>query len=325
MTGGGTKRVAGFGMALALALAAGAGLVGCHKHHGNDDMTGLPQISYLTPTILATAGQPFTSVAPEVSNYFKLSGVGGTSYGPYQFTVSPELPANLSLDPDNGVISGTPQAAAGSQSYLISATDAGGTGTYTLTLGVLASTPVTLSYHGTGAVSTAVGAAMSLALPATPAAVTGGTAEGFGVSPALPSGLTLNAASGLVSGTPTEAIPATTFTLTVTTSQGSANCPFTLLVSASQPAAPSGLSYAALSGTVNLTVGTAMAAASPSVGGGGDLVYTVSPELPAGLSLDPVAGTISGTPTAAKASAPYTITASNAGGDSQATVRIVVS
>jgi hypothetical protein len=69
------------------------------------------------------------------------------------------------------------------------------------------------------------------------------------------------------------------------------------------------------------TVGTAIATLTPTVTGT-VTTYTVAPALPAGLSLDAVSGAISGTPTAPKASAAYTVTATNAGGSTTAALTL---
>jgi Putative Ig domain len=52
--------------------------------------------------------------------------------------------------------------------------------------------------------------------------------------------------------------------------------------------------------------------------------YTISPSVPAGLNFAPSTGVISGTPTAITTQANYTVTATNAGGSTSATVAIVV-
>src|SRR5271166_3254193 len=61
------------------------------------------------------------------------------------FAVTPALPAGLSLDPNTGVIGGTPQAAAAQATYRISAQIAGSSATADLTFTVEAP-PSKLSY-----------------------------------------------------------------------------------------------------------------------------------------------------------------------------------
>ena len=55
------------------------------------------------------------------------------------FSVSPSLPAGLSLDTSTGAISGTPTAVTSSASYTITATNTGGTDTASVTIDDMAS------------------------------------------------------------------------------------------------------------------------------------------------------------------------------------------
>jgi len=302
-------------------LVAGLGLmtavqVGCHHHGADDNAVEAPQVTYLTPAMLATAGQPFTSVAPVAKAYVHYLGVGTIITTGITFSVSPGLPAGLALDPATGVISGTPQAVADPAPYVVAAANQGGRGTFTVQLGIQAASPVAVSYGGAGAAAGAVGAFMALAPPV----VQGGTAAGFGVSPALPAGLTLAAGTGLVSGQPTGVLAPTTFTLTVTTPSGSANAPFTLLVAAAPSPAPVGLACPDLVAAS----GQPFTGPLPAVASGTDLVYTLTPALPDGLALDPLTGQVTGTPTAPSAQAPYALTASNALGAAQTTIQVTV-
>jgi hypothetical protein len=58
----------------------------------------------------------------------------------------------------------------------------------------------------------------------------GGTITSYGISPAVPAGLVFNTSTGLLSGTPTDTITATTFTITGTNSYGSSTATFRLRV-----------------------------------------------------------------------------------------------
>ena len=72
-------------------------------------------------------------------------------------------------------------------------------------------------------------------------AVVTGTVDSFTVSPALPAGLSLDKATGIISGTPTMASPATNYTVTAQNSAGSTTVLLSITISAptSAPATPS--------------------------------------------------------------------------------------
>ncbi len=86
-------------------------------------------------------------------------------------------------------------------------------------------------------------------------------------------------------------------------------------------AAPTGLTYPFNPATY--VVGTAIAANSPTHGGGPVTAWSVTPALPAGLALDAVTGQVSGTPAALAATSAFRVQASNAGG--AATVELTIS
>jgi autotransporter-associated beta strand protein len=84
---------------------------------------------------------------------------------------------------------------------------------------------------------------------------------------------------------------------------------------------PTGLSYT--SSSINGTVGAEIVSLTPAVTGSG-ITYSIDPSLPSGLLLNPTTGVISGTPSVASASAVYTVTATNAGGSTTATLTVAV-
>lgn len=171
---------------------------------GNYSLTVVAPLVSLTPTALpaATAGAAYTAT---------LTAAGGVA--PYSFALTGgALPAGLSLSA-GGIVSGTPTAA-GNFAFTVNATDANGqTGTANLTLTVgntaITVTPATLP-NGTQ------GVAYSQRLTAA-----GGIAPySFAVSSGtLPAGLTINAGTGVIAGTPTGSGDAS-FAITVTDSTG---------------------------------------------------------------------------------------------------------
>jgi hypothetical protein len=152
--------------------------------------------------------------APSGLQYVLGTGEVGSPFGPYSptvsgtvtgYSVSPAMPAGLSLDPSSGVISGTPLARS-SGTYTVSARNTAGTATAALTLVVLVA-PTALTY--TSPVTATVGA------PLTPMVPTfSGDADAFDIWPPLPNGLMFDKTTGIVSGTPTSARLAFTYTVT---------------------------------------------------------------------------------------------------------------
>jgi large repetitive protein len=332
MPGWNSKRFAAYGLVLTLAGLSAGLQTACHKTHRPDDLTQPPVVDHGIPAILATQGVDFASVTPQVKAWVYTEGVGSWVTSGFGFSVQPALPGNLTLNPKTGQITGTPTTVVGPSTFNISANNSiangqGGTVTFSVSLGVQAASSLTLDYAGTGAVSTVVGGSVALDSPEVHNGVTIVPATGFGVNPALPAGLNINPDTGLISGSPTSAIPATSFTLTATTVSGSANASFTLLVAATQPVAPNNLAYPGIADPVVLAANqaTAYTSPTPTVTTGTSLVYTVTPALPAGLSLDPLTGVISGIPAASNAGpVAYTVTASNAAGNALATVNLTV-
>ena len=79
------------------------------------------------------------------------------------WSVSPSLPAGLSLDSSTGAISGTPTAVTSSAAYTITASNTGGSDTATLTIVVNDVAPSSLTYSPNSFTLTK-GTAMTLSL-----------------------------------------------------------------------------------------------------------------------------------------------------------------
>jgi PKD repeat protein len=226
------------------------------------------------------------------------------------FTVSPALPAGLSLAKATGIITGTPAVASAAANYTVTARNLAGSTTAVLSITVIAP-PSSLSYKHNPVIYT-----LNAAIIPDTAAVTG-TVDSFTVSPALPAGLSINRATGIVSGTPTTGTAAAGYTVTARNIAGSVTVVLTITVIAP----PSNLSYKHNPVTY---VTTAAITPDTAVVTGTVDSFTVSPALPAGLSLAKTTGIISGTPTTAKAAAAYTVTAKNAAGTTTVSLSITV-
>ncbi|MEC3887615.1 putative Ig domain-containing protein [Xanthomonas campestris] len=241
----------------------------------------------------ATAGSAYSQ---------NLSASGGTA--PYSFAVTAgALPAGLTLSPA-GVLSGTPTAT-GSFNFTASATDSGnpttGSRAYALVVaGANVILPATTLPAGTAgqAYSSAITPAAGGIAPYTYAVTAG----------ALPAGITLNSATGAVTGTPTSAGNfAFSVTATDSTSGTASQATQSYAVTIAAPTivvAPSALPTA--------TRGTAYSQTLTASGGTAPYTYTLSAgSLPAGLTLASN-GTLSGTATA-EGSFTVTVRATDAG------------
>jgi len=260
---------------------------------------GPPVISYTPSTNIYTTGVAIGSLTPV--------NTGGAAAS---YSISPALPAGLSIDPVLGVISGTPTAISLITTYTITATNSGGTGTTTVTLTVNPPAPV-ISYTPSSNIYT-IGVAITSLTPAN----TGGAATSYSIDIALPTGMLFNTTTGVISGTPTVISTITTYTITATNAGGTGNTTETITVN---PVAPA-ISYTP--STNIYTVGTTITPLTPANTGGASTDFIIGPSLPAGLSFDNTTGIISGTPTAVSSVTTYTITGTNDGGVSTATITL---
>ena len=146
-----------------------------------------------------------------------------------------------------------------------------------------------------------------------PAATGGDGALTYTISPDLPVGLTFDAATRLLSGTPTEAQPATVYTYTATDSDAAypdaAVLTFWITVKKDPVPTFEGSSVQNQRHDRGLAIdGGTLPTAS---GGNPPLTYTLSPDLPAGLVFDAATSRLSGTPIEAQAATLYTYTATD--------------
>jgi hypothetical protein len=162
---------------------------------------------------------------------------------------------------------------------------------------------------------------MGTAIPANNPAFTGGVPTAFVVSPPLPTGLLLNATSGSITGTPTNLIAATNYTVSASNSAGATQTILSISI-ATNMVAPTNLTYSPL--TPVFSKGVAITNFAPTSQGGAPSAFAISATLPAGLLFNTNTGVISGTPTAVQAATAFTVTASNLAGSTTAKLTITV-
>ncbi len=227
---------------------------------------------------------------------------GGT---PQSYSISPALPAGVNFSTTTGTISGTPAAAAAMATYVVTASNPGGSVTTNLTLTVNDLAP-SLTYPQSSVVFSK---GLSV-LPITPSNSGGPVTTCISV-PTLPAGLVLDSNTCRISGTPSVLSPVTSYLITPSNSGGTGLG--VLLSIRIDDVAPSGLTYATSPAiyqrTVSITNNTVSLAA-----GGPPTAFAITPALPSGLVFNPLDGSISGTPNVISSLKTYTVTASNTGG-----------
>ncbi len=253
--------------------------------------TATQAVSVTIATAVALAASP--SAATQVGVAYSQANVASGGTTPYAYSISAgALPAGVTLNGGTGLASGTPTLA-GAFGYTITVTDAVGATASQPSSGTIAAVAVPLSLVANPPGATQVGVAYSQSNVAS-----GGTAPyAYSISAgALPAGVTLNAGTGLVSGTPTAA-GAFSYTVRVSDAVAASSV---RIVSGTLAAAPS---IAVATGAPSLAeVGIAYTQTNSGSGGSGAFTYTLaSGALPAGLTLNASTGLVSGTPTVAGA------------------------
>ena len=266
----------------------------------------------VAPSNLVYSANPATyTVATAITNNTP-SNSGGTAIS---YSVSPALPAGLSLNTSTGVISGTPTTVTSSSGYTVTASNTGGSTTVIVDIAINDIPPTNFGYSSNPSIYT-IGTKIANNIPSN----NGGTVISYSVSPPLPAGLIINTNTGVISGTPTAVTGFNYYVVTASNTGGSITATLEITVN---DIPPTSLGYS----TDFATYHEAMPIINntPSNGGGTITSYTVSPFLPAGIVLNASTGVISGTPTSIAATATYTITGSNSGGSTTTNITFTVS
>ena len=276
-------------------------------------------------TIAATNG---TAITPQI-----LPEATDDDGDAITYTLTPAPPTGLTFDATSRLLSGTPSVDSAPTIYTYTAETAGKDASLSFVIEVKAAPPVTPVPNNTptfgGATISTVSATVDMAitpqlLPEATDADAGDTIT-YSLTPALPTGVTFNTATRLLSGTPTAVMAAAAYTYTATDNHGaSATLSFVIEVKAAPPVTPvpnnlptfGGQTIAAISGTVGTMIAVTLPEATDADGDA--ITYSILQTLPTGLTFNAVTRYLSGTPSAAAASANYTYVASDGKGGTAA-------
>lgn len=250
-------------------------------------VSGSATVNVVAKVAISSSAQPEAAIGKPYST--SLAATGGTG----SFTWSLDggsLPAGLSLDPATGAITGTPTKL-GSSKFTVRVADAGPPTQFaTKSVTVLVAKPLAVN------TSLLPGGTVGGRYTSSLAAVGGTAPYQWSVTPgngSLPAGLSLNPATGAITGTPTSA-GTSTFVVQVsdaaTPSQSSTE---SLSIAVTSPLVLSTLTLPA--GVLNASYSQTLSA----FGGASPYTWSISSgSLPAGLTLNPTSGSLGGTPTA---------------------------
>ncbi len=297
-------------------------------------ITGTPTVTQSAATYTITASNAFGSTTASIDITINISAPSGLTYtgSPYTYTQNvaissntpavtgavtscssaPALPTGLTIHNSTCAISGTPTATQAATSYTITASNAFGNTTAVINITVNLAAPSALTYTGSPYTFSQNSAITTITPTVT------GTVTSCSSAPALPAGLTINNTTCAISGTPTATQAATTHTITAANGFGNTTAVINITIN---NAAPSSLTY---TGSPYTYIQNAAITTNTPTFTGTVTSCSSAPALPTGLSINNTTCAISGTPTITQAATSYTITASNAFGNTTAVINITI-
>ena len=261
----------------------------------------------VAPVLTTTTDIPVKTVIKLIDtvSYTPVSATGG--YGTITFSITPTLPSGLSFDKNNGVISGLASVKSANTLYIVTAIDELSQNSNSSFYLTAINQPLLANRKTTG--NTQIYRYLTIT-PFTPVEAQGGFGPyTYSVSPSLPQYVLLDTNSGLVTGNSVSISSNTTYTVTITDSEGKVNTNTFVMGVTVPPALVANTPVP----SVNVTTSLALSSIIPvsATGGYQPLTYSVGPSLPTGLKLDTKTGAITGTTTSISPNTLYTITATD--------------
>jgi len=238
------------------------------------------------------------------------------------WTISPSLPSGLSWGSTNGRITGTASSNSSNVTYTINVTlnhansDLRNSHSFQLTFPVADPAPNVIFDSGDLSPVLERGAPMTTISPTS--GLDDQYLSHFTTDPALPSGLSIDSATGDISGTPNVNLSSTDITIKACNNWGVCK-EHTLTLTINEPLASISYSQAQIS----LKKEEPMTDLEPSNSGGAVETWEIDPSLPVGMEMSEY-GVISGIPVANQDNTTYTIFANNSGGSVNTTLTISI-
>ena len=277
------------------------------ENSGGDDSTsisieiiGAPVLSYSTSTFVFTKSQSINSISP--SN----SGGDATSW-----SISPELPQGLQLDPSTGVITGTPGQVDSQKFYTVNASNPAGYSQSIIQIEVV-DIPPSISYQSSSYIFP-VDTSISTLTPTS----NGGEITTWSISPQLTNGLQFNTLNGEIYGTATLSHQEEFYNITASNSQGQDTFEISITVVDGPIISLNNSEYTFV---VNQQI---MEILPENIGSDG-AIWSISPSLPNGLIFATDTGKISGSPNSLLELSYHNITATNSYGSDSVEITISV-
>lgn len=299
-------------------------LAGCNK-------STLPTEAVTNITVVSTDNMaPANLVYPTINaSFFQNTAIvpnipiitGDTST--MQYSIEPTLPLGLVLDPNSGIISGTPVSLMNQSFYTVKAKNTYGLISMTISIKVVIPPPSGLAYSGIVENQSFYNFTN---LPNSFAPTVNGQVDSYSIEPSLPAGMIFNTMTGVISGIPqvTDSTKLGKFNFYNVKAINSSGISVFSLKFKLIDVMPSNLSYEVMDAVYN--VGVPISRNSPSYIGGTIALFVLDPvNLPAGLFFNSLTGDIQGTPLVEVASpVNYKITAYNTGGSVDTTIKMRV-
>jgi hypothetical protein len=262
----------------------------------------LTLLSYTLNTAKYRLNSAITTNSPSLTGTVSISV-------PVTYSVLPSLPTGLSLSTTTGSITGTPTVVIDTAAYVVTATNVLGSVQRSLSL-TIAMIPSSLSYGVTYAIYL-VGSTITDNIATVSGTSTSNTPITFGISPSLPTGLSISTTTGTISGTPSVVASNTSYVVTATNAVGSTSV--TLAIACLVASSDGSFTYVNTSAIyrVNSTITSNTVA---TLSGTYPMVFSSVPPLPNGLLLDTATGELSGACSVSSPTASYTLVATNAVG-----------